>query len=175
MLVLSRGPGPSPSHLILKRVHPRLNYCSTGRGVSLNISVDSHEPPMKTLVLVEDNQDNAELIRELLGGCYHIICFADGASALAALLSTGGPVPDLFLLDISLPGMDGTSLLLQIRAQRHLKSIPALALTAHAMKADKEMLMAAGFDAYFSKPILDEQLLLDTIEACTRQAAKTAA
>ena len=61
---------------------------------------------MKTLCLVEDNQDNADLIRDLIGENYDLVCFSDGASALAAL-SRQEFLPSLFLLDISLPGMDG--------------------------------------------------------------------
>src|SRR5437588_7896758 len=111
---------------------------------------------MKTLLLVEDNQDNADLIRDLLGDQYQLVCFCDGPSALAALTPKEAVLPDLLLLDISLPGMDGTTLLRQIRSQDHLKHIPAVALTAHAMKSDKENLIAAGFNAYLSKPITDE-------------------
>ena len=119
---------------------------------------------MKTLFLVEDNQDNADLIRDLLGDFYHVHYFPDGPSALTALGKSGASLPDLFLLDISLPGMDGTTLLQQLRQDARWKSIPAVALTAHAMKSDKESLIAAGFNAYLSKPITDDQLLLDTIE-----------
>src|SRR5690349_4216511 len=107
---------------------------------------------MKTLFLVEDNQDNADLIRDLIGDFYRLFCFSDGPSVLDTLTAEGGPLPDLLLLDISLPGMDGITLLRQIRSQERLKQIPALALTAHAMKSDKESLIAAGFNAYLSKP-----------------------
>ena len=120
---------------------------------------------MKTVFLVEDNQDNADLIRDLIGDQYHLVCFTDGASALSALAYPEGVLPDLFLLDISLPGMDGKSLLAEIRRQPRLNHIPAVALTAHAMKSDRENLIAAGFNAYLSKPITDDQLLVETIEA----------
>ena len=85
---------------------------------------------MKTLFLVEDNQDNADLIRDLIGDFYHLVCFSDGPSVLATLTERTGTLPDLLLLDISLPGMDGTTLLRHIRSHDYLKSIPALALTA---------------------------------------------
>ena len=130
---------------------------------------------MKTLFLVEDNQDNAELIRDLIGELYRIVVYPDGASALAALTDAEGVLPDLFLLDISLPGMDGKTLLRQIRLQEHLAHIPALALTAHAMKSDKENLIAAGFNGYLSKPIMDDQLLIDAIEANTSPRVSAAA
>jgi two-component system cell cycle response regulator DivK len=121
----------------------------------------------KSLFLVEDNQDNADLIRDLIGDDYHLSCFPDGPSALSALIEENGRVPDLLLLDISLPGMDGATLLRQIRSHARLKHIPALALTAHAMKSDRENLIAAGFNAYVSKPITDDRLLTDAIEAYT--------
>jgi len=130
---------------------------------------------MKTLLLVEDNPDNADLIRDLIGDYYRIVCFADGPSALAALTRSGAEIPDLLLLDISLPGMDGITLLRQIRLQAELKQIPAVALTAHAMKSDKENLIAAGFNAYLSKPITDDRLLLETIETQTSNAIRAAA
>ena len=130
---------------------------------------------MKTLFLVEDNQDNADLVRDLIGDFYHITWFPDGPSVLAALTVGDAPLPDLLLLDISLPGMDGRSLLRNIRSHEHLKQIPAVALTAHAMKSDKENLMSIGFNAYVSKPITDERLLLDTIEAHTAQSVRAAA
>ena len=119
---------------------------------------------MKTLCLVEDNQDNADLIRDLIGESYDLVCFSDGASALAAL-SRREFLPSLFLLDISLPGMDGKTLLREIRQHPRLNHIPAVALTAHAMKSDRENLIAAGFNAYLSKPITDDDLLVETIEA----------
>src|SRR5437870_7733670 len=122
---------------------------------------------MKTLFLVEDNQDNADLIRDLVGDQYRLVCFADGPSVLSALTPPEALLPDLLLLDISLPGMDGTTLLREIRQHERLRSIPAVALTAHAMKLDKENLIAAGFNGYVSKPITDERLLFEAIEAHT--------
>jgi two-component system cell cycle response regulator DivK len=119
---------------------------------------------VKTLLLVEDNQDNADLICDLIGDDYHIISFPDATSALTALVKPDSSLPNLLLLDISLPGMDGTTLLRQIRMHDRLKHIPAIALTAHAMKDDKESLMSAGFNAYLSKPITDDVLLFQTIK-----------
>ena len=119
---------------------------------------------MKTLFLVEDNQDNADLICDLVGNDYHIVCFPEANSALTTLIQPDSFLPNLLLLDISLPGMDGTTLLRQIRLHDRLKHIPAIALTAHAMKDDKESLMSAGFNAYLSKPITDDALLFQTIK-----------
>ena len=130
---------------------------------------------MKTLLLVEDNRDNADLLRDLLSERYRLTVFPDGPSALRALTEPEAAVPDLLLLDISLPGLDGVSLLQQIRLQNRLKSVPALALTAHAMHSDRETLLRAGFNGYLSKPIVDDQLLLDAIETYTALPSKVAA
>ena len=120
---------------------------------------------MKTLYLVEDNQDNADLICDLLEGDYAVRRFPDAPSVLAELASSASPAPDLFLLDISLPGMDGTTLLAQIRSIPAFASTPAIALTAHAMKSDKGIFLRAGFNDYLSKPITDEGLLLQAISS----------
>ncbi len=118
---------------------------------------------MKKLFLVEDNFDNADLVCDILGGNYHIVHHADPMEALAALTQDGTDLPDLLLLDIGLPGMDGANLLRHIRAYPRLEHIPAIALTAHAMKTEKENLVSAGFNGYVSKPITDEELLIDAI------------
>ncbi len=118
---------------------------------------------MQTLFLVEDNQDNADLIGDLVGSDYHLVCYPDAVSALGALTQVGTSTPDLLLLDISLPGMDGATLLRHIRSHNRLKHIPAVALTAHAMKTEKDDLISAGFNAYLSKPITNEDLLFQTI------------
>lgn len=123
---------------------------------------------MKTLYLVEDNPDNADLVIDLLEDRYQIIHFPDANEALKCL--EGNPSenpPDLFLLDISLPGMDGITLLRTLRQHPKWKSIPAIALTAHAMKSEKEGLMSVGFDGYVSKPIVDEEALISSIEKLT--------
>jgi CheY-like chemotaxis protein len=72
--------------------------------------------------------------------------------------------PDLVLLDISLPDMDGTEILQRIRADATLSSLPVIALTAHAMTGDREKYLAAGFDDYITKPIVDETQLFNSIE-----------
>jgi CheY-like chemotaxis protein len=71
--------------------------------------------------------------------------------------------PDLVLLDISLPGMDGVAVLREIRADAGLRDLPVIALTAHAMAGDREKYTAFGFDDYVTKPIVDEEILLSAI------------
>ena len=76
----------------------------------------------------------------------------------------GDDVPDLILLDISLPEMDGTEVLQWIRQDERVQHLPVIALTAHAMAGDREKFLAAGFNDYVTKPIVDEIVLLGTID-----------
>ena len=80
-------------------------------------------------------------------------------------------IPDLVLLDISLPGMDGTEVLEWIRAQDALSGLPVIALTAHAMSGDREKYLDLGFDDYVTKPIVDEEVLMGAIERLLARSA----
>jgi CheY-like chemotaxis protein len=117
---------------------------------------------MKKIVLIEDNPDNRLLVQVILQPLYEVAAYDSGPAALKALKEEG--TPDLVLLDVSLPEMDGTEVLRQIRADPMLRSLPVIALTAHAMTGDRERFLAAGFDAYLTKPIVDETVLLETIQ-----------
>jgi CheY-like chemotaxis protein len=116
---------------------------------------------VRTVAVVEDNPDNRLLLQALLEDRYRVVEFETGADALAGF---GAETPDLVLLDVSLPGIDGTEVLARIRAAPALRTLPVIALTAHAMQGDREKLLAAGFDGYVAKPITDERVLLDAIE-----------
>ena len=116
---------------------------------------------MKRIAVVEDNPDNRLLVQAILDGTYEVVEYEDGPSALIGLK---GDRPDLVLLDVSLPGMDGVEVLREIRDDEDLADLPVVALTAHAMAGDREKYLAAGFDAYLGKPIVDETLLLRAIE-----------
>lgn len=115
----------------------------------------------KKIAVVEDNPDNRLLVSALLEDEYDICEYEDGVSALAGLQ---GNRPDIVLLDISLPLMDGSEVLMRIRADDGLKSLPVIALTAHAGSADREKFLAQGFDDYVTKPITDEAILIAAIE-----------
>ena len=116
---------------------------------------------MKKIAVVEDNADNRLLLGALLEDDYEIVEYLDGPTALVGIPTTA---PDLVLLDISLPGMDGTEVLAALRADPVTKKIPAIALTAHAMAGDRERFLGLGFDEYVTKPIVDETLLFAAIE-----------
>lgn len=115
---------------------------------------------MKTIAVVEDNADNRLLLQSLLADTYLIAEYENGPDALTGLRSDR---PDLVILDISLPGMDGEDVLAHIRADTSLRDLPVIALTAHAMSGDRQRLLDAGFDDYLSKPITDEEVLLSAI------------
>ena len=116
---------------------------------------------MTTIAVVEDNADNRLLLQAILDGQYDLVEYENGVDALAGLAAAP---PDLVLLDISLPGMDGNEILARIRADSELRRLPVIALTAHAMSGDREKYLAAGFNDYITKPIVDETILLAAIE-----------
>ena len=121
---------------------------------------------MKKIALVEDSPDNRLLFRLMLENHYDVVEYEDGTTAWAGLQRA---MPDLVLLDISLPDIDGLAVLRRIRAEATLKDLPVIALTAHAQAGDRERLLAAGFDEYVTKPILDETVLLKSIDLCMKR------
>jgi two-component system, cell cycle response regulator DivK len=103
------------------------------------------------ILIVEDNDKNLKLARDLLQHDGLRTLEADTAATGIALAEQH--VPDLILMDIQLPGMDGVAALRRLRESAATRSIPVVALTAFAMAADRERLLAAGFDGYLAKPI----------------------
>jgi CheY-like chemotaxis protein len=117
-----------------------------------------HRParPGKPVVLiVEDNPDNLCTARALLEERYQVIEAQDGRAGVEQAHTHR---PDVILMDISLPVMDGLAALAAIRADESLRHIPVIAATASAMKGDRETILSHGFDGYISKP-LDAALL----------------
>lgn len=119
------------------------------------------------VAVVEDNPDNRMLVQALLEDRYDLSEYETGVEAVEGLPDD---IPDLVLLDISLPEMDGTEVLQWLRTQEALKDIPVIALTAHAMAGDREKFLSIGFNDYVTKPIVDEDVLIDAIERCLNQA-----
>jgi len=113
------------------------------------------------IAVVEDNPDNRLLVQALLEDTYDISEYETGVDAVEGLEEDN---PDLILLDISLPEMDGTEVLAWIRGNEVLKDTPVIALTAHAMAGDREKYLAGGFNDYVTKPIVDEAVLTEAIE-----------
>lgn len=116
---------------------------------------------MPTIGVVEDNPDNRLLVRAILEDLYDVEEYETGREALEAFRTVP---PDLVLLDISLPEMDGTEVLRHMRDDPGLSAIPVIALTAHAMTGDREKYLAEGFDDYLSKPIVEEEVLTGAID-----------
>ena len=119
---------------------------------------------MIRIAIVEDNEDNRLLLRALLEEEFAVVEYVDGASAVQGIRSA---VPDVVLLDISLPLMDGCQVLDALRADAATEAVPVVALTAHAMSGDRERYLEMGFDAYITKPIIDETVLFDAVHRLT--------
>lgn len=103
------------------------------------------------LLVVEDNEVNLELAAFLLEEAgFEVQAARDVDEARRAL---AGQAPDLVLMDMSLGGADGLELVAELRADPRLRGLPVLALTAHAMRGDRERFLAAGCDGYIPKPI----------------------
>ena len=115
---------------------------------------------MTSVLIVEDNLMNLELIVQLLSDDYHVRTARDGRQGLDM---AGRTPPDLILMDLSLPVLDGWEATRQLKADARLAHIPVVALTAHAMPGDDERARAAGCDDVLTKPI-DEDLLFATLE-----------
>jgi len=106
---------------------------------------------MKKALIAEDNAVNRELLRELLElRDYAVLEACDGQQALRAL---EGSLPDVLLLDLGMPVLDGFATIRKIRENPGWAALPVLAVTAYAMRGDREKVLASGFDGYLSKPI----------------------
>ena len=117
-------------------------------------------PPL--ILVVEDAPDNQVLVEQVFQDSgYRVTCIQDGQAALDWLETND---PDLILLDLSLPEIDGWEVARQLKASDRTAKIPIIAVTAHAMKGDKEVAIAAGCDDYLTKP-----LDIDLLEACVKQ------
>ncbi|MFL7790513.1 MAG: response regulator [Anaerolineae bacterium] len=111
----------------------------------------------KTVLYIEDNFHNRRIVRKILQSRgYSLIEAEDGISGLAMVQELK---PPLVLLDIGLPGMDGLEVVGRIKADETLCGIPVIALTASAMRGDRERFLAAGCDDYLSKPIQAMELI----------------
>ena len=103
------------------------------------------------ILVVEDNDMNMQLVEYLLEeGGFSILKAASGEEALQVTAET---VPDLILMDIHLPGMDGLTVVREMKGAERTRGVPILALTAHAMRGDRDRFLEAGCDGYISKPI----------------------
>ncbi len=111
----------------------------------------------KCILVVEDQEDNRRILRDLLGNAgYQLIEAESGEDALAAVMKQR---PDLILMDIQLPIMDGYEATRQIRANPDMKAVPIIAVTSYALAGDEAKAEVAGCNAYVSKPFSPRALL----------------
>jgi len=114
----------------------------------------------KTVLLVEDNEDNLIIYSTILRfGGYRVVEAHDGRAALAAARSAN---PDLILMDVSIPYIDGLEVTRRLKADPATRHVPIIALTAHALTSDRERALEAGCDGYISKPA-EPRFVLDAV------------
>ena len=112
---------------------------------------------MAKILYIEDNPQNMRLVRKMLKlGGYDMIEAADGLTGVAV---AAREMPDLILMDINLPDIDGLEATARLKASPDLAPIPVIALTANAMQGDRERFIAAGCDGYLAKPVTKNELL----------------
>jgi CheY-like chemotaxis protein len=114
---------------------------------------------VKTILIVEDVELNRELLVQLLEDEYRLVLANDGVAALDRVAQER---PDLILMDLSLPHMDGWEATRRLKADSNLAKIPVIVLSAHAMRGDEERARASGCDDFLIKPI-DETLLYEKL------------
>jgi two-component system cell cycle response regulator DivK len=121
------------------------------------------------ILVVEDNEKNMKLFRDVLTATgYRTLEATTGTKAVEMAFDH---TPDLVLMDIQLPDLDGVEALGRLRADPRTASIPVLALTAQAMRGDRERFLAAGFDGYLSKPVNVREFIGTVRDHCERATA----
>jgi len=121
---------------------------------------------MSKILIAEDNPVNRELLRELLEVRGHTVAEAcDGEEALRMIEQSQ---PDLVLLDIGMPLLDGFGVIRKIRENPRFASMPVVAVTAYAMRGDREKILSSNFDGYLSKPV-DARSLAQELDRVLRQ------
>jgi two-component system cell cycle response regulator DivK len=112
---------------------------------------------MTTILVVEDNEPSRDVLsRRLERRAYRVLLAADGLQAVSVARAA---MPDLILMDLGLPGIDGWEATRRLKADATTRHIPIIVLSAHAMTNDREMAIAAGGDEFDTKPVRFEQLL----------------
>ena len=139
----------------------RSQTCQLGKRTNLPDWMVNLPIALKRIAVIEDNPDNRLLVRVIVEPHYEVTEYETGPAALKGMETVR---PDLVLLDVSLPEMDGAEVLRRLRADPRFRPLPVVALTAHAMSGDREKFLAEGFDDYVAKPIIDENLLLEAIQ-----------
>ena len=128
---------------------------------------------MSKILIAEDNPVNRELLRELLEMRGHTVVEAcDGEEALRSIEQAQ---PDLVLLDIGMPLLDGFGVIRKIRENSRFSSMPVVAVTAYAMQGDREKILSSKFDGYLSKPVDARSLVQELDRVLSRQGERVSA
>jgi two-component system, cell cycle response regulator DivK len=123
----------------------------------------------KRILVIEDHEDNRQILRDLLTSAnFEVIEAVDGEAGLAAAATHR---PDLILIDIQLPGIDGYEATRRLKADTRLHAIPIIAVTSYALAGEADMARAAGCDAYIPKPYSPRQLLAKVREYLSSPAS----
>ena len=128
---------------------------------------------MRRLLYIEDNEDNLYMLQlrfDVLGG-YELMSATDGAAGIAMAAAER---PDLILMDLNLPEIDGWEATRRLKADPATRDIPIIALSAHAMAGDREKALATGCDDFDTKPIEFDRLLVKIEEAVGAKASESA-
>jgi len=124
------------------------------------------------LLLVEDNRDNLEVLALLLSERYTVFAYDRAPDALQAVATVK---PDVLVLDIGMPSVDGVQCLRAIRGVPGYARVPAVAVTAFARDVERRAFLSAGFQAVITKPIIDHAQLIETIDSLLRPRVTAAA
>jgi len=123
---------------------------------------------VKTVLFADDNPANRELVRAILEAAgFQVLEASDGRQALEQVRAHR---PDVVLLDVQMPKLDGLRVLAEIRQDPVLATVPVVALTAYAMRGDRERILASGFDGYLTKPIDFATLVAEVRAQIARQS-----
>lgn len=112
---------------------------------------------MATILVIEDTDDNRQIVRDLLGSVGLVV--VEAATGEAGLQLAAENPPDLILMDIQLPGIDGLETTRRLKTNPALRDIPVIAVTSYSMSGDEEKCRAAGCDNYIAKPFSPRSLL----------------
>jgi two-component system cell cycle response regulator DivK len=111
----------------------------------------------RRILVIEDNEDNRSIVRDLLTATGYVVLEADTGEA--GLTAAQAARPDLILMDVDLPGIDGYEVTRRMRTLPELRAVPIVAVTSYALSGDDERALAAGCDAYVAKPFSPRALL----------------
>lgn len=133
-------------------------------------TITENDPATWTVLVIEDDADNLDLVRRVL--TYHQATVYVARNGEGGLKILDNVTPTFILLDLSMPGMDGWTVIRQIRSRPETARLPVIALTAHAMNGTREQVLAGGFDGYISKPFQVTDFL-NQIRGCVKNVSRS--